>query len=164
MKRHIIIAPHADDEIIGCHAILHSREVATVAFPFKNKVAVEEAKDCNKLFGFTSATFSTFQDVLVWAIKAHSDGGLIFFPDPTYELHPDHRMIGAWGERLVKEQHFNNIVYYTTNMNAPYMQETELLTYKKEDLDKCYPSKKSLWEYDHKYFLFEGYTRPGLPI
>ena len=32
-RRHIIIAPHADDEIIGCYSILKAGEVSAIYFP-----------------------------------------------------------------------------------------------------------------------------------
>lgn len=163
MKRHIIIAPHADDEIIGCYSILNTGGVAEVSFPITNKKALEEAQHCNELFGFVSSCFSTYEDVLELARKANRNGGLIFLPDPVYELHPDHRVIGSYGVQLIKQYQFHNIVFYTTNMNAPYMQESKRPDNKKRDLDNCYSDKKSLWEYDHKYFLFEGYTTWNLP-
>lgn len=163
MKRHVIIAPHADDEIIGCHAVLAAREVATVAFPLKNKGALKESIITQALFLFEAKLFSTFESVIDLATQAKGKNGYIFFPDPVNELHPDHRIIGGLGERLIKEQKFDNVIFYTTNMNAPYMEEAIQMEEKREALDRCYPRKKSLWEYDYKYFLFEGYTTWNLP-
>jgi len=166
MKKHVIIAPHADDEIIGCYSILNSGEVNTVAFPFQNKLAFNEVAFCQEMFDFTVNGFTSFEEILNLAKRARMKKGLIFFPDPTYELHPTHRIIGAMGERLVKVNHFDNVVFYTTNMNAPYVQEVSKkeVGNKHRTLNDCYPEKASLWKYDHKYFLFEGYCRYGHPL
>lgn len=164
MKKHIIIAPHADDEIIGCFQILDMREVALVVFPEYNEDALLEVQVSKNSFKFKVNSFSSFKNLMAFANVAKELAGFIFFPDPVYETHPDHRIIGAFGERLVKEKHYDNVVFYTTNMNAPYMQEVLSSSKKEIALSSCYPDKESLWKYDHKYFLFEGYCRYGLPI
>ena len=84
-------------------------------------------------------------------------GTQFYFPDPTTELHPDHRKWGGIGEQLLRQGF--DVTFYTTNMNAPYMREVGNPEAKKRLLDAVYPSQKSLWEYDHKYFLFEGGCR-----
>lgn len=156
-RKHIIIAPHADDEIIGCFDFLRSGLIAQVIFPDVTKE--KEAERSAELFEFTSTYFSSQQELrdITKVCK-----GLVFFPNPVYEFHPDHRLIGGIGERLVKEG-ADNIVFYSTNMNAPHMKESTYPMKKKEALDHCYPEKASLWQYDHKYFLFEAYTMWDVP-
>ena len=153
MRKHTIIAPHADDEIIGCFEILRLGDVLKVVFPIYNQAALKEAEKSSKLFGFETDVFQSFEALATLAVNAQQVGGLIFLPDPVYEHHPDHRKWGGVGRQLGK-----NVIYYTTNMNAPYMYECKHTEQKKEALDACYPKKSDLWRYDHKYFLFEGYT------
>lgn len=157
-KKHIIIAPHADDEIIGCFDFLRSELVEYVLFPEENVGAFLEAKKSAELFRFGIQPFST--EVLEKIVNQAK--GLVFFPNPVYELHPEHRKLGGIAETLVKKG-AGNIVFYSTNMNAPHMKESPYSKKKKEALDYCYPEKKSLWEYDHKYFLFEAYTMWDVP-
>ena len=78
-------------------------------------------------------------------------------PDPVYELHPLHRQWGMVGETMARVGF--DVIFYSTNMNAPYIHELAVADDKKELLNKVYPDQKSLWEYDHKYFLFEGYNK-----
>lgn len=152
-KKHIIIAPHGDDEIIGCYEILIRHEVDLVVFPTNNQAAIKESVDSQKRFGFNVNLFSNLSDLQSWADLAKKNGGLLFLPDPIHEYHPEHRKWGGLGRHLR-----GDIVYYTTNMNAPYMHECKHAEGKRSALYQCYPEKSSLWEYDHKYFLFEGHT------
>jgi hypothetical protein len=161
LKRHVIIAPHADDEIIGCHSILVQGTVNIVAFP-DSSGASTEAKESSRRFGYDTKTFQTPKDITALAEQALAVNGLIFMPDPIYEYHPLHRQIGHIGESLAKLT--TNVVFYSTKMNAPYIEEYDHPMIKKRDLDACYGDKKSLWEFDHRYFLFEGYNIWGIPL
>jgi hypothetical protein len=49
-----------------------------------------------------------------------------------------------------------NVVFYSVNMQAPYISEVKDFKNKKKLLDVVYFSQKSLWKNNHKYFLFEG--------
>lgn len=158
MKKHVIVAPHADDEIIGCYSVLCTGKVRIVAFPFANSVAVDEARAAQTMFQFATELFEGAQNLLVLAQIAFRERGLIFFPDPVYELHPEHRVIGAMGEQILRRS-YPNVVFYSTNMNAPYIRESHDVAGKQKALNACYIKKRSLWEYDHRYFLFEGQTR-----
>lgn len=152
-RKHIIFAPHGDDEIIGCYEILCRQEVKHVVFPINNQAAVKEAQNSSRIFGFTTQLCKDVEELWRFGGMAAELGGLVFLPDPVYEYHPEHKKWGGLGRFLG-----NNVVYYTTNMNAPYMHEARYPKEKKDALDVCYPDKKSLWEYDHKYFLFEGHS------
>lgn len=158
MKKHVIVAPHGDDEIIGCHSVLESGTVDIVAFPESSGVLEsDEAKKSSDLFGFQVYMFTSTSNLEDLAGQCLEKGGLIFFPDFVYEFHPDHRFFGAMGYQLLGLG-FGNIIFYSTNMNAPYIREVSAEV-KKEALNKCYSGKSDLWKYDHKYFLFEGQTK-----
>jgi hypothetical protein len=49
-----------------------------------------------------------------------------------------------------------DVIFYNTIMNAPYIHEIKDPEDKKNCLNIIYPSQKSLWETDYKYFLYEG--------
>jgi len=63
-------------------------------------------------------------------------------------------MWGMIGESMLRSG--INIIFYNTNMNAPYIHELKDSKEKEELLNKVYPSQKSLWEYEKKYVLYEG--------
>ena len=79
------------------------------------------------------------------------------FPDPVYENHPLHRQYGMMGESMARQG--LDVTFYTTQMNAPYIREVKDSAAKKSLLNTVYFGQSSLWEYDHKYFLFEGYCK-----
>jgi hypothetical protein len=153
MKKHIIIAPHADDEIIGCHQIFLTNVVETVIFGTPE--AVEEAKLASQVLGFERKCFQndkiTFEKEYVY-----------LFPDPTYEIHPIHRRLGTLGEKILRDGF--DVIFYNTNMTAPYIFEVPSPDIKRDKLNMLYPLKKALWEFEHKYFLFEGYVQWKLLI
>ena len=81
---------------------------------------------------------------------------ILFFPDPIYETHPLHRQWGYAGEMMARTGH--NVLFYNTTMTAPYIHEVYLSEEKHKALNETYRSQRSLWKWDHKYFLFEGYN------
>jgi hypothetical protein len=143
----IIIAPHADDEIIGCFSIL-KRGVPWILFG--TPLGVKEAKVSANYFGFQPLQISDLPQFM----KKEST---FFFPDPYFELHPLHRQLGALGEKLFREG--EDVIFYTTNMNTPYIRETEKRDEKLEAMNYCYPEKSDLWKYEHKFYLFEGHCK-----
>lgn len=143
----IIIAPHADDEIIGCYELLTKGLVEAVLFP--NERAVEEALAMSDHFGVSIG--------LLEHCDLDVSNSVLFFPDPTYETHPAHRNLGAMGEELLRRG--QAVYFYSTNMSAPYIHEVSSAMTKRHCLDTLYPTKQDLWKYEHKYFLFEGYVK-----
>ena len=149
-REYVIVAPHADDEIIGCYSLLIHKLVAKVLFG--SLEAMGEAKKSQILFDYEIGHVFELPES-----KIVSDKRTFLFPDPVYELHPVHRELGALGEKMLRNGY--RVIFYSTNMNAPYIHELKASRGKLELLNEFYPEKSDLWKYDHKYFLFEGYTK-----
>lgn len=143
----IIIAPHADDEIIGCHSYLYNHRGIVIVY-FGTDKAREEATESAKFYDFE---IEYSPEYVPWS------GVTYLFPDPYFETHPEHRRLGALGETWARQMY--DVIFYSTNMNAPYIAESEHKLNKKEELDMLYPEKADLWKYDHKYWLFEGHCK-----
>jgi len=146
---YIIIAPHADDEIIGCYELLtkKNKDIKTVLFP--SQQAIDEASLSSQIMKFDRGHTDYLNTIV-------TNSDTLVFPDPNYELHPEHRKWGQIGEQYARSGY--KVIFYITNMLAPYIHEVEFSFVKKEILDRAYFEKQKLWLYDHKYFLFEGYT------
>ncbi len=143
--RKIIIAPHADDEIIGCFEILKSGGDILVVSP----APLIEFEKSKEKFNFKLSHISALEGMdLTEAI--------IFCPDPHYEFHPLHKELGTYGLSLHRKG--NRVIFYVTNMVSPYIYECKNTEMKRKALDACYFEKSDLWKYDFKYFLFSGYT------
>lgn len=150
----VIIAPHFDDEIIGCYEILANPLVHPIIVYFQDDE--ERKKEALNLKKFIDRVkVQLFQKSLPSLVIQPLN--TLYFPDPTTETHPDHRKWGAVGEELVRQGF--NVIFYTTNMNAPYIHEVNDFKQKRHLLEKVYPSQKNLWKFENKYFLFEGRCR-----
>lgn len=144
----IIVAPHYDDEIIGCFEILERRPIVFYTEPDDPRRG--EAEKLFKEKRLVKAQYFSFNI----PPNLLDPSNTYYFPDPVYEIHPSHRKWGAVGESMLRSGF--NIIFYSIQMNAPYIHEVENYIEKWKLLDSVYPSQKSLWNHDKKYYLFEG--------
>jgi hypothetical protein len=153
MSEIIIVVPHPDDEIIGCYEILKAEKSPIIIYNGEtDQDRRMETKSVRKLFDIKVQMFQN--SIPANLLQAENT---FYFPDPSYEIHPLHRAYGFQGESLARSGF--NVIFYNTNMNAPYIHDVADPKDKKMFLESCYPSQSDLWKYDHKYFLFEGYSK-----
>jgi len=150
----VIIAPHCDDELIGCYKVITEAKYPPVII-YTGQIDAKRRKESLKLKDSTGIAMQ-FYTVDIPPILVNP-ATKFYFPDPAYETHPEHRKWGFIGEGFARGGF--DVTFYNTNMNAPYLYEVPSPDKKRELLEEVYPSQKSLWKYDHKYFLFEGYCR-----
>lgn len=153
-KETVIIAPHADDEIIGCFSVINDPDIRAHIL-FTEDIDKQRQDEVEKIRNFIDIKSYLFVSSIP-QVFLNKDTTL-YFPDPVYEIHPAHRKQGAVGESLARQG--LKVIFYSTNMNAPYIREVEDPNMKKEMLNSIYPSQMDLWKYDHKYFLFEGFCQ-----
>ena len=156
-KDTIIVAPHPDDEIIGCFEIIEKTiELGGNTFVlYANDTELPEwalnGENPLNISPITKEYMNLYLEIF------NPEEVMFLFPDPIYEFHPQHRKYGHIGEKMLRRG--NNVVFYNINMQAPYIREVRAPDRKREILNLYYPKKADLWEYDHKYFLFEGQVK-----
>jgi len=135
-----IFAPHLDDEVIGCYSILDT--IDTIIY-WTNDYRVsnipsfpESLKD--KYILNTDFDFSIIDKE-----------DIIYLPS-KYDYHPLHRKVREFG------MSFDCIkMYYSIEMNVPWLEEELDSKGKLELLRQMYPNE-SLFETNEKYYLFKS--------
>jgi hypothetical protein len=150
----VIISPHFDDEIIGVYSVLMNPLVKPIIVYLQEDE--ERKKEALNLKKFIDRIQVQMFQKNIPPIFLNPKNTL-FFPDPIYEFHPDHRKWGAIGEDLLRRGF--NVIFYSINMQAPYIHELNDFKQKRHLLEKVYPSQKKLWSNDARYYLFEGMNR-----
>ncbi len=160
----LIIAPHPDDEIIGCWRLLREGKVNYVAYVFIDKARENEIFRAMEKYGFKAILIKKFSVEELKEVISRADE--VYVPHP-YDHHPQHRLVRLMSESVAFELGVK-LMYYSTDMNVPWA--IEALNYddamkKLEDLQECYPSQESEFLVNHHWWLFEGVTPyPTPPI
>jgi hypothetical protein len=153
----IIVAPHVDDEIIGCFSVLMNKKISPII------IYTENANDERRNEALLLKKYLDHIKIQLFSKNIPSNFispvNTLYFPDPHFEIHPEHRRVGMIGEEILRSGVCKNIIFYSTIMNAPYIHEVENSNDKKKILNQVYKSQKSLWQFDAKYYLFEGFCK-----
>jgi len=152
----VIISPHCDDEIIGCFEVLAKSKWSSIWYVEKvEKSREDDALQISDVLNVNSMDFFRGNyDRLRKRIKSLKERTRYYFPDPYFETHPAHRAIGAIGEEFLRKGF--NVLFYSVNMEAPYIREVKNSGDKERCLNYLYYSERSLWETEKKFILFEG--------
>lgn len=148
----VIVAPHPDDEVIGCYKYLTQTNPIIIYDGDTNKFRREEAA---KLRDHAEIKVQLYQKSI--PPNFISKDTVLYFPDPVYEVHPLHRRWGQIGEKIARDGF--NVIFYNTIMNAPYIHEAQNPGAKEALLNTVYLSQANMWKYEKKYVLFEGYNQ-----
>ena len=151
----VIIAPHGDDEVIGCFDVLEKyKDNTRIAIVYGPEMDNQRREETLKLREYYSCHLIVQNIVPQYLVQKENK---FYFPNPTNEMHPDHRKWAQEGEVLARNG--LDVTFYTIQMNVPYIYKVENRDKKEEILNYVYSSQSDLWKYDKKYILFEGYCK-----
>jgi LmbE family N-acetylglucosaminyl deacetylase len=149
----IIVAPHPDDELIGCFSLLKKGEVSEVWYVFDhsidNRSRMKEALQCADTFKFKPIFLDGIQDLLEYAEKQVQR--ILVIPS-IHDSHPQHRLVNQICRKYA-------CMFYSVDLEYAKGKEVlapENATEKKLYLDDIYSGQKSLWESNASYYLFEN--------
>ena len=148
-KKYIIIAPHPDDALIGCMSLFEKGLVKKVVYIENNPERMKQARRfCKDMKAKCEILLGTEE---IYELIVDSND-IILLPS-LQDNHPLHKTVSRIGFDM-----FIKVGFYSIDMNTEYTRVLPLHLQKLKQglLDKYYPSQKSLWEYNWKYFLFEG--------
>ena len=150
----VIVAPHADDDLIGNFEVLTNPAAKSIILVYSTVMNNERMEETARMKEFLGDRLkATFYSKEI-PIQLITPWNTIFVPDFLYEVHPEHKRVGYIGDSLFRKG--LDVIFYTTNMNAPYVHEIKNPDEKEKALNDIYPSQSSLWKYEKKYVLFEG--------
>lgn len=160
-ERYIIAAPHADDELIGCWSVFRKYQnlagrphapFITVLYFDPMELQPERKVEANNFAcetGFQAYFNSTSEDFAKVVNKAERDYKWVnvLIPART-DHHPEHKAMNASLRKYATD-------FYSVDMGSAKPLSTQDAAYKRQVLNRYYPSQIPLWERDHKYWLFE---------
>ncbi len=149
----LILAPHADDEIIGCYSLLKANQISRVIY-------FEELTPARRTEALLSADLYGF-DALFAPDLDPSDLNAIIEQEPTIYIpaitdsHPAHK---ALNRRYRKH---SGVHFYSVDLDRcqhPKVTVDEPLQ-KLAELNYCYSSQSDLWASNASYYLFESIVK-----
>ena len=143
MKNIVILAPHVDDELIGCYSVLNQQQDIQVIYFYElDAVRKAEALNASVFFNF-AASFDGYNAVI--------DSDAIVYAPNIADTHPHHKAVNRYAKSLSNEK-----IYYSVDMNRDYSVLCEYDQIAKLSLlNDLYPSQAKLFDSDAKYHLFE---------
>jgi len=139
----IILAPHIDDELIGCYSILHDIDEVYYFFDITEERKIEALNTGRKF------NFKCYFGVPFNASKVDT-----VYVTTSMDLHKDHKILNRIAKNKEKLLNFK-LKFYSIDMNRKPNFLEDLHQQKKDDMYKLFPSQKGLFDSDEKYFLFE---------
>jgi hypothetical protein len=133
----IILAPHLDDEVIGCFSVL--MEAERVIY-FHRDYREEAIKNNIKYYAWED-----HKDELTF-----KDTDTIYIPS-KYDYHPLHRKVRQIGLTLPGKK-----MFYSVEMNTPWLEEEEHPEDKRAFFEHRYPGEWETISKNDKYFLFKS--------
>ena len=137
----IILAPHLDDEIIGCFSVMNEVDkVVYYTYDYResqiNKFPIE------------------WQDKYVrgdaFDLSALGSGDIVYVPS-RFDLHPFHKVV----RHKILDNHKVTKMFYSIDMNVPWLEEEQEPRRKLDVLKQMFPGE-DLFEKNAKYWLFKS--------
>ena len=150
LESFIILAPHIDDETIGCFKFLNAGLVSKVYYFYEaTDIRKLEAEAAGKRFGFIPIFLNGDTNKILTERKERTT----FLVPNINDSHPDHKTVNSFAKRHL---FLYNLRFYSVDMNTkPVLLSLTEQAKKEKALKSLYPSQAKLFEND-KFHLFES--------
>jgi len=151
MTQMLIVAPHADDELIGCFTVLQSTQTVVAFLEELTVIRQLEAARAAAVFNYHQyfCPKDKTPEKFIEGLRSIYNFSRIYVPARS-DWHPAHRRTNSMFRGIATH-------FYSVDMGEGSAllgdQEAEQ---KRLALEHCYPSQVQLWRRDHKYWLFEN--------
>lgn len=150
MERVLIVAPHVDDELIGCYSVLQDKNIEIdIIWCFdltaeRRMEAIRMAKE----FSITPHFIEYFRETAIISVIENNNFDRVYVPS-IRDWHPEHKLVN----RLTR---LHATHFYSVDMvNGKVLSENDRRN-KLSQLNTYFPSQKTLWENNGLYYLFES--------
>lgn len=139
----LIVAPHIDDEAIGCWSVLNRKNVE-ITVQYMREITANRKQE-----GEAAAAFFGFTPRFGGGLPSVHNGEFdeIYVPSRR-DWHADHKQINMHTRQWATH-------FYSVDMANGKPLQPGNMQRKRECLNALYPSQRKLWETDDKYWLFE---------
>lgn len=144
-RMNVILAPHLDDEVLGCFGVL--RDIDMVYFftgDYRADALHVKEPERMVMLGY-HLRYARWSDDIIFTPE-----DTIYIPS-KYDYHPLHRRVRQIGLQLPGKK-----MFYSVEMNTPWLEEEESPLAKRELFKELYPSEVRTINKDDKYFLFQS--------
>jgi hypothetical protein len=154
----IILAPHCDDELIGCYSLLRDETIKAVLyfFEWKDDRRIQEAHNAARLFKFEPYFIDTDknQDTIRAQVRSIVPDNSILYLPHIKDKHPHHKLVNVFGKTYFPK---SELFYYSVDMNTNVdVLPKSVSAAKAEHLYLLYPSQKHYFDDHAQCYLFEG--------
>ena len=137
---HVVLAPHLDDEIIGCYSVLDKVDLV-LYFSVDYRADQNQDQRPGRILYVPAGE---------WSLPQITTHDTVYIPS-QFDYHPLHRKVRRVGLSLPGHK-----MFYSVEMNTPWLEEEADPEGKRNLFEKMYPGEVATISKSDKYFLFKS--------
>ena len=163
-KRNIIVAPHPDDELIGCFELLYEKPSTCTVIVFEkildeiiSKERIRESQLMGEHLGYNVIVFVDpilFKNIIRNELFWKPNEIILWLPEQNEHYH--HSYVTYVLLDLKRSYEELTLGFYTVKMNTSYTRRSKYGDLKMKYAYTFFPSQKEFFDNNQHVFIFEG--------